>query len=246
MENIKIITENFKITTNNSLEEYRADSFFTKEPETVAWIDSFCSSDIFFDIGANIGIYSLYAATKHSCKTFGFEPYHKNYYRFLENISLNNVQNICFPFFCGLYSETKVETFYVSDDRISSSGHQVGTDIDEHGNRFQVLQKYPLFIYTLDDFIKTFNIPFPNHIKIDVDGVEDEIIKGMEKILTSPVLKSVSIELNNNDGDRKEVKNLFLNFGFSTENSFNNHPNHSRFRRAQNRNSVCENIVFSR
>ncbi|SDM88294.1 methyltransferase, FkbM family [Daejeonella rubra] len=246
MENIKTIKDNFKIYAQNPLEEYRADSFFTKEPETVAWIDSFNSDDIFFDIGANVGIYSLYATIRHSCKTYSFEPYHKNYFRLLDNISLNNVQDICLPFLCGLYSQTKIDTFYVSDDRTSSSGHQVGTDVDEHGNKFIALQKYPLFVFALDDFIKLYNIPFPNHIKIDVDGVEDEIIKGMQEILANPSLKSVSIEINNGSGDRIDVKDIFKNFGFSTDNSFNVHPNHSRFRRAQNKSSVCENIVFSK
>ena len=243
MENIKNISANFKIKCSNPLEEYRAESFFTKEPETVAWIDGFNSDDVFFDIGANVGIYSLYAAINKSCKTYSFEPYHKNYYRLLENISLNNVQDICLPFFCGLYSHTSIETFYVSDDRSSSSGHQVGTDVDEHGIKFEALQQYPLFVFALDDFIKTYQIPFPNHIKIDVDGVEDEIIKGMKGVLANPMLKSVSIELNN---DRIMIKNLFRDLGFTTDNVFNAHPSHSRYRRAQNKNSVCENIVFSR
>ncbi len=84
MENIKNITKDYKIYTSNELEEYRADSFYTKEPETVAWIDSFNDNEIFFDIGANIGIYSLYASITHSCKTFCFEPYHKNYFRLID------------------------------------------------------------------------------------------------------------------------------------------------------------------
>lgn len=42
---------------------YRGKNFYTKEPETVAWINSFNKKNTFFDIGANIGIYSLYAAS---------------------------------------------------------------------------------------------------------------------------------------------------------------------------------------
>ena len=47
--------------------KWRVDSFFFKEPETLQWIDSFTNKNkiIFWDIGANIGLYSMYAAVKH-------------------------------------------------------------------------------------------------------------------------------------------------------------------------------------
>jgi len=49
--------------------------------------------------------------------------------------------------------------------------------------------------FSLDDFIQQFNPPFPNHIKIDVDGIEDSIIKGANDTLKDSRLKSVLIEL---------------------------------------------------
>ena len=54
----------FKIYDYGEICRYRASSFLYKEPETIRWIDSFEVEDSFLDIGANIGIYSLYAATK--------------------------------------------------------------------------------------------------------------------------------------------------------------------------------------
>ena len=38
---------------------FRAETFKTKEPETIEWIDSFKKNSVFWDIGANVGIYSL-------------------------------------------------------------------------------------------------------------------------------------------------------------------------------------------
>ena len=48
----------------NSLIQWRAETFFTKEPETIEWINTFKSDETLFDVGANIGLYSIYAAQR--------------------------------------------------------------------------------------------------------------------------------------------------------------------------------------
>ena len=81
--NNKIINEKKVIETGNiklffyapnEINQFRINTFFTKEPETLAWIDSFEKNATFFDIGANIGLYSCYATKKQKCNTFAFEP----------------------------------------------------------------------------------------------------------------------------------------------------------------------------
>ena len=243
---IKNVTGNYKIYYENDLEEYRIDSFFTKEAETVSWIQSFNEKSIFFDIGANIGIYSIYASLNNKAKTYAFEPYYKNYVRLIENINLNEINDICFPLLTGLHKKTMIENCFISDERSSSSGHQIGTDKDENGKKFDVKQKYPLLIFSIDDFINIFEIDCPNHIKIDVDGCENEIIEGMKSTLLNKNLKSMCIELNM-DKESKEILNKkFLKLGFTTENEFNSHPNHSRIRRQNKENSFCENVIYTR
>ena len=70
----------------------RARTFFEKEPETLAWIDSFPPRSVFWDIGANVGVYSMYAALRsHSVSSF--EPAASNYFALNRNIALNNFQN---------------------------------------------------------------------------------------------------------------------------------------------------------
>ena len=59
---------NLKFYSPNRLNNFRINTFFTKEPETINWIDNFEEDTIFFDIGANIGLYSCYAAKKKNCK----------------------------------------------------------------------------------------------------------------------------------------------------------------------------------
>ena len=50
-----VFNDSLYFSINSDLEEYRINSIFEKEPETIAWIDSICNSDsVFYDIGANI------------------------------------------------------------------------------------------------------------------------------------------------------------------------------------------------
>ena len=59
-------------------------------------------------------------------------------------------------------------------------------------------------------------IELPNYVKIDVDGIEDLILEGANKILSNETLKSLSIELNENYKDQyNKIIRLMENFGFS-------------------------------
>ncbi len=60
--------------TPNTLCRYRAETFPTKEPETLEWIESFNEKSIFWDIGVNIGLYSIYAVKYNNAQVYAFEP----------------------------------------------------------------------------------------------------------------------------------------------------------------------------
>ena len=73
-------------------ELWRADGYATKEPDTLAWIDGFLKpGDVFYDVGANIGQYALYAAKRlgGQCRVLAFEPEALNYAKLNTNIVLN-------------------------------------------------------------------------------------------------------------------------------------------------------------
>ena len=82
----------------------------------------------------------------------------KNYIRLMENIKLNNQIERCFPFLTGLHNSNKIEQLFISDERSSSSGHQIGNNVDENGLEFKALEKYPLITFSMDDFIKIFKL----------------------------------------------------------------------------------------
>ena len=87
-------TIEISLYTPNSVCGFRADTFSTKEPETLVWINGFKENATFFDIGANIGLYSCYAAKKLKCNTFAFEPSFFNLELLSKNIFVNNLSSL--------------------------------------------------------------------------------------------------------------------------------------------------------
>ena len=72
----------------------RMDRMLSKEPETINWINSFNHDSIFFDIGANIGIYTLYSAISINNSVYAFEPHSASYKNLLDSINLNQLQKL--------------------------------------------------------------------------------------------------------------------------------------------------------
>ena len=80
----------------NEICRWRYNTIFTKEPETLDWINNFINKNnlIFWDIGANVGIYSIYSVVKHNnIKVVAFEPSTSNLRVLSRNISINNFSN---------------------------------------------------------------------------------------------------------------------------------------------------------
>ncbi len=63
-----------RFSAPNALSRFRYETFSSKEPETLEWINHLPSGAILWDIGANVGLYSIYAAKKRECKVWAFEP----------------------------------------------------------------------------------------------------------------------------------------------------------------------------
>jgi len=185
---------------------WRAETLLTKEPETISWIDAFDVNDIFWDIGANIGVFTLYAAKKN-IKVLAFEPSPSNYFLLNKNIELNNASNNVSAICLAFNNTTKLDFLHMSDTRAGSAHSSFSENIDQYGKVFTPVFELAMLGFSVDDFYDRFSPNFPNHIKIDVDGIEDKIIFGAEKVFSNPNLKSVLIEL---DPDRPEYTNKIV------------------------------------
>ena len=239
------VCQEFKIFVESNMERYRAETFENKEPETLAWIRGYVkNADTFLDVGGNIGIYSLFLAGRYG-KSFvlAFEPFLQNFLRLEENIQLNGFTNIR-AFHAAFGASTRMENFYSPKIEAGSSGGQIGKTIDEHGKKFSFLSYEQVPVYRMDDFFHLFKIPVPRHIKIDVDGQEEQVLIGGMNVIGNYGCKSVLIE-RNPSLLKENLLRLMDYLGYTDDNEFNKMENHSRVRR-EREGIKAENIIFTR
>ncbi len=195
--NIKI---NFFVP--NRLIEWRVETFFTKEPETLAWIDNFEKKDnlIFWDIGANIGLYSIYNVIKNKNSTsISFEPSSSNLRVLTRNISINKLENKIRVFPLPLTNkDNQFQIMNESDFIEGGSLNTFGEKFNFEGNIFKSKMNYQILGTSINYLIENNILELPDYIKIDVDGIEHFILDGASKYLKNLKIKSLSIEINEN------------------------------------------------
>ena len=188
--------------TPNQTIKWRVDTLFTKEPETIEWINSFDKKKkiIFWDIGSNIGLYSIYAAqTYNDIDIVSFEPSTSNLRILSRNISVNNLVEKIKINQLPLGEKQNTNLIMHESEFIEGwSMNTFGDPIDHQGKKFKSKQSYSIFGNNINFYIENKVLDFPNYIKIDVDGLEHKILKGGDKCLENEKLESISIELNEN------------------------------------------------
>jgi FkbM family methyltransferase len=170
-----------------------------KEPMTVKWLESgFRAGDIFYDIGANTGAYSLVAARVSACKgkVYAFEPSFQNFYQLCRNVILNECQTCVTPLLMPLCAKSGLSWFYYQNLDSGGALHSFGRRIDYKGDEFQPSAALEMAGFSLDDFVNLPGVLKPNLLKLDVDGLELEILKGARSVLRDEGLRGVLVEIN--------------------------------------------------
>lgn len=185
-----------RLACPNRLTRWRAETLRTKEPATIAWIDGFAPNDVFWDVGANIGLYGLYAAVTRGCRVLAFEPAPANYAILARNVELNDVAARMAAFPLALGDSRKIGRLSMRSTDAGSAFSSFGR---ADGNAAVVLD---CLGYSADGFFADFSPPPPNHMKIDVDGTEEDILAGAARLLAMPQLRSVQIELDQRAPDQ--------------------------------------------
>jgi FkbM family methyltransferase len=186
-----------------------------KEPETVEWLRNTINSEsIFFDVGANIGAYTLVAsAINNDVKIFSFEPSIQTFNALVANIRINNLSERvkCIPF--ALSNCAGITRFNYSSFDSGSARHPGLLDT---GNK-----KFDYVVtYRLDDLVRTFMLPTPTHLKIDVDGSESIVLAGAQKTLLEPTLCQILIEIDPNESDAPQIHAKLSEAGFILQKRF--------------------------
>jgi FkbM family methyltransferase len=164
-----------------------------KEPFTIDWIHQRVGEgDVLYDVGANVGAYSLIAAKKPAggARVFAFEPSATTVATLCHNVVLNDVADRVTPLPIALSNTTRLAAFSLRDLEPGAARH-VLDGAPDGDTRYQ----QPVMTFGLDDLIETFRLPLPNHIKLDVDGGELEVLEGASKTLASPSLRSMLVEV---------------------------------------------------
>jgi FkbM family methyltransferase len=201
--------------TPNSATRWRVDTLFTKEPDTIEWIRGFEDGDILLDIGANVGMYSIFAAKTRGVRVYAFEPESQNYALLYKNIVLNGVSDLVTGYCAALSDEEIFSLLYLSNFHLGGSCHTFGAALDPHLRERESEHTQGCFSTTLDKLVQQRVLPVPTHVKIDVDGFEHKVIDGCRNTLADPRVKSVLVEINTNLPEHRRVVEDMAARGFS-------------------------------
>jgi FkbM family methyltransferase len=186
---------------------WRVKTIYSKEPDTIAWIDSMSPGETFVDVGANMGIYTIYAA-KRGLAVYAFEPEAQNYALLCRSIMVNEME---VPAYCvALSDEWNADWLYLSGFLPGGSCHTAGADLNhrlEKRDRPVGPLKQGCLSVPLDNFdIKA------DHAKIDVDGLEHRVLSGGIRTFTN--CKSVLIEINQALSEHQQLIHIMEDLGF--------------------------------
>lgn len=209
----------FATTGNSSVKRIR--TLFSKEPITLAWIDSFAEGETLFDVGANVGMYTIYAAVMRQAKVLSFEPEALNYAELNKNIFLNDLHGKVLAYCLALSDVDKIDRLLLSDFGLGISYHDFEenswTEDKEFAPDWKVSKEnrrpQGCIGRRLDSLIED-GVPVPDHIKIDVDGLEHRVVAGMLGLLAHPKLKSILIEINFDNPKNLEIVDLMESMGW--------------------------------
>ena len=182
------------------IEVWRARTMLFKEAGTIDWLSSELKpGDVFYDVGANIGQYTLFAARRVGSNgaVFAFEPHVGNAQSLLRNVALNQLTDRVKVLSCALNDRDGFFDFNYIAWITGSSMSQLNERRDDKGVPFKPVFSELKCAVTADRLVESGAIPPPNLIKIDVDGNELLVLKGMSRLLAGTTgLRSVQVEIN--------------------------------------------------
>lgn len=196
-------------------EVWRAETMFTKEPGTIAWLSGLKTGETFFDIGANIGIYTDIASRQvgPTGRVYAFEPHVGNAAALMRHVVEAGLTNVTL-LTCALHSEESVQPFHYASVRSGSSGSQFSHRNDEHGQKFESLcveVKHATAIDTLLHWLRVAHM-----VKIDVDGNEVSILQGMMQWLRGSFAPR-SVQVETRPSNREAVRSYMVSAKYAID-----------------------------
>lgn len=198
----------------NSMTAWRAASLLTKEPDTIEWIRGFGADEVLVDVGANVGSYTVLAAKWRGTRVFAFEPEAQNYALLNRNISANRVGDLAVAYCVALADRNGYDRLFLSCEIAGSSCHSLGESVDHNNKPRAAPFAQGCVCASLDALVEAGVVPVPQHLKVDVDGIEPKVIAGAARTLADRRLRSVLIEINTALDEHWEIVDRMLDMGF--------------------------------
>ena len=235
---------------------WRARTFHTEEPETIRWLDSIKQEDVYWDIGANVGLYAIYVAKFRGCPVVAFEPEAQNYALLIENLVLNKIDSgrlLAGPMALGDRSGLgSLEVRYLTKGGAYNLFRSVGKDNGDVPASVRAASGTPIgtgyrqltYGATIDDLVFNQGLPAPTHIKIDVDGNEPAIIAGCRETLKMTKLRSLLVEINKKSPADLTIVDILRSHGFRVISDVS--VWNSKRERSRENDMPAANVIFSR
>lgn len=170
--------------------------FSLPEKDVYDFIDSIGPDDILYDLGACEGRFSVYSGCKNIA-TYSFEPDCYNFAVLKENIEINNLDRV--HIYKVAISNVNEELFLLKNQPWEGGHLKVLENGERTGDFENCKEKEMVTAYKLDTFIEDNKLPYPDYIKVDVDGNEINFIEGADKALSN--IKKLHIELTDHNKD---------------------------------------------
>lgn len=216
---IKIENDKYiRFYTPSKISSFRAKTIFTKEPDTIKWINAKGGKNkIFYDIGANMGLFTIFYSKKFGGMTYAFEPSFLNLNLIRKNISLNQIERKVFVIPNPLYDKPIFSNLF----QMRSKAGDAGTTFKDKKVKNYMLSTMPkakknftglkVMGQSIDNLVIKKLIKKPNLIKIDVDGNETEVLNGAKKTIRES--KKISILVEIQSYNKKKAERLLKSFG---------------------------------
>ncbi|HWE72497.1 MAG TPA: FkbM family methyltransferase [Stellaceae bacterium] len=194
--------------------EYPRD-FLAREPETLAWIDGFRTPCIYWDIGANVGSYALYAGLRPDVTTYAFEPSPSNYLAMCRNIYENGMEANVRAYCIALDDRVGLASLDMDDLSAGSFGHSFGDEPIVARPTHKTIFRQPAIGFSIDAFRTTFGLATPHYLKLDIDGNEEKVLAGARTTLADPALRSIMIEVDRKGPRTQDLFDTLKQYGLT-------------------------------
>jgi FkbM family methyltransferase len=192
----------------NRLCRFRAETFSTKEPETLEWIDSLPRGCVLWDIGANVGLYSVYAARRRDCRVIAFEPSVFNLELLARSAFLNGVTDKICLVPLALSDATAPNNLRLTSVEWGGALSTFGRDFGWDGAKIRPIFEFQTVGMSIGDAVERLGLPSPDYVKMDVDGIEHIILQGAGTVFNG--VKGVMIEINDSFQQQAEQARRLL------------------------------------